>query len=385
MSDFQLTATAAFGIESLVSFELKKLGFSDVKVDNGRVNFSGGPAEIVKANLWLRCSDRVLIRMGEFKALDFEELFQGTLAIEWENIIPLNGKIHVVGKSVKSALFSVPDCQAIVKKAIVESMKRKYNQEWFDETGPVYKIEISLLNDIAALTIDTSGAGLHKRGYRLQQGEAPLKETLAAAMVNLSRWRPERPFADPFCGSGTIAIEAAMLAKNIAPGLKRTFASEEWPMIPQNLWSECREEAQDLIVNPEVEIYASDHDKKVFDYALENAKVAGVADSILFEKKPLSEFSSRRKYGCIVTNPPYGERMTMDSSLKDLYREMGRVFSNLDSWSYFIITSFEEFEKYFGKKAEKNRKLYNGKIKSYFYQYLGPLPERKRSDRTDET
>ncbi len=384
MSDFQLTATAAFGIESLVSFELKKLGFSDVKVDNGRVNFSGGPEEIVKANLWLRCSDRVLIRMGEFKALDFEELFQGTLAIDWENIIPLNGKIHVIGKSVKSALFSVPDCQAIVKKAIVESMKRKYNQEWFEETGPVYKIEISLLNDIAALTIDTSGAGLHKRGYRLQQGEAPLKETLAAAMVNLSRWRPERPFADPLCGSGTIAIEAAMLAKNIAPGLKRSFVSEEWSMIPQNLWSRCREEAQDLIVNPEVEIYASDLDKKVFDYALENAKIAGVADSILFEKKPLSEFSSRKKYGCIVTNPPYGERMTMDSSLKDLYREMGRVFSNLDSWSYFIITSFEEFEKYFGTKGDKNRKLYNGKIKSYFYQYLGPLPERKRSDRTDE-
>jgi len=385
MSDFKLTANAAFGIESLVSFELKKLGFSDVSVDNGRVNFSGGPEEIVKANLWLRCSDRVLIRMGEFKALDFEELFQGTLAIEWENIIPLNGKIHVTGKSVKSKLFSVPDCQAIVKKAIVESMKRKYNQEWFEETGPVYKIEISILNDIASLTIDTSGAGLHKRGYRLQQGEAPLKETLAAAMVNLSRWRPERPFADPFCGSGTIAIEAAMLAKNIAPGLKRSFVSEEWTMIPQNLWIKCREEAQDLIVNREVEIYASDHDKKVFDYALENAKVAGVADSILFEKKPLSEFSSRKKYGCIVTNPPYGERMTMDSSLKDLYREIGRVFSNLDSWSYFIITSFEEFEKYFGKKADKNRKLYNGKIKSYFYQYLGALPERKRSDRTDET
>jgi len=384
MSGLELIATAAFGIESLVSFELKKLGFADVKVDNGRVNFSGGPEEIVKANLWLRCSDRVLIKAGEFKALDFEELFQGTLAVEWENIIPLNGKIHVVGKSVKSALFSVPDCQAIVKKAIVESMKRKYNQEWFEESGPLYKIEISLLNDVATLTIDTSGAGLHKRGYRLQQGEAPLKETLAAAMVNLSRWNPDRPFADPLCGSGTIAIEAAMLAKNIAPGLKRSFAAEEWPMIPQNLWSECREEAQDLIVNPEVEIYASDHDKKVFDYALENAKIAGVADSILFEKKPLSEFSSRRKYGCIVTNPPYGERMTMDNSLKDLYREMGRVFSNLDSWSYFIITSFEEFEKYFGKKAEKNRKLYNGKIKSYFYQYLGALPERKRSDRTDE-
>jgi putative N6-adenine-specific DNA methylase len=323
--------------------------------------------------------------MGSFKALDFEELFQGTLAIQWEDIIPVNGKIHVTGKSVKSKLFSVPDCQAIVKKSIVESMKRKYKQEWFEEDGPVYKIEVSLLNDNVTLTLDTSGPGLHKRGYRSQQGEAPLKETLAAAMVNLSRWKPDRPFADPFCGSGTIAIEAAMLAKNIAPGLKRSFVSEEWPIIPQNLWSRYREEAHDLITNPEVEIYASDYDKRVFDYAQENARAAGVSDLILFEKKPFSEFSSRKKFGCIVTNPPYGERMNSDNSMGDLYREMGRVFTRLDSWSYFIITSFEEFEKYFGKKADKNRKLFNGKIKSYFYQYLGELPERKKSDRINES
>ncbi len=383
MTAFNLTATAAFGIESLVSFELKKLGFSDIKVNNGSVNFSGGPADIVKANLWLRCADRVLIKMGDFKALDFEELFQGTLSIPWEDIIPVNGKIHVTGKSVKSKLFSVPDCQAIVKKSIVESMKRKYKQEWFEEDGPVYKIEVSLLNDIATLTIDTSGPGLHKRGYRLQQGEAPLKETLAAAMVNISRWKPDRPFADPFCGSGTIAIEAAMVAGNIAPGLKRSFVSEDWPFIPKNLWSIYREEANDLIKTPDVEIYASDYDKRVFDYAQQNARAAGVSDSILFEKKSFSEFSSKKKFGCIVTNPPYGERMNSDESMGELYREMGRVFTGLDSWSYFIITSFEEFEKYFGKKADKNRKLFNGKIKSYFYQYLGPLPERKRSDRTD--
>lgn len=378
MSEFELIATSAFGLESLVSFELKKLGFADLKVENGRVLFSGRAEDIVKTNLWLRCSDRVLIKMGEFKALDFEELFQGTLAISWEDMIPVKGKIHITGKSVKSKLFSVSDCQAIVKKAIVESMKRKYKQDWFDEDGPVYKIEVSLLNDLAQLTLDTSGPGLHKRGYRLQQGDAPLKETLAAAMVSLSRWNPDRSFADPFCGSGTIAIEAAMIAKNIAPGLKRSFVSEMWPQIPKSLWEEYREEAMNQIINRDLEIYASDHDKKVFDFAQENARSAGVSESILFEKKSLSEFSSKKKFGCIVTNPPYGERMNSDNSLADLYREMGKIFKRLDSWSYFIITSFEDFEKYFGKKADKNRKLYNGKIKSYFYMYMGPLPQRKK-------
>lgn len=378
MSEFEIIATAAFGLESIVSFELKKLGFENSKVENGSVTFSGKAEDIVKSNLWLRCSDRILIKMGEFKALDFEELFQGTMAISWEDIIPVNGKIHITGKSVKSKLFSVPDCQAIVKKAIVESMKRKYKQDWFDEDGPVYKIEVSLLNDMALLTLDTSGPGLHKRGYRLQQGDAPLKETLAAAMINLSRWNPDRPFADPLCGSGTIAIEAAMIAKNIAPGLNRSFVSEMWPQIPKGLWSQYREEAQEQIIHRDLEIYASDHDKKVFDFAQENARSAGVSDSILFEKKTLSEFSSKKKFGCIVTNPPYGERMSSDSSLAELYREMGKVFNRLDSWSYFILTSFEGFEKQFGKKANKNRKLYNGKIKSYFYMYMGPLPQRKK-------
>ncbi len=383
MSEFEIIATAAFGLESVVSFELKKLGFENLKVENGSVTFSGKVEDIVKTNLWLRCSDRILIKMGEFKALDFEELFQGTLAIPWEDIIPLNGKMHITGKSVKSKLFSVPDCQAIVKKAIVESMKRKYKQDWFDEDGPVYKIEISLHNDMALLTLDTSGSGLHKRGYRLHQGDAPLKETLAAAMINLSRWSPDRPFADPLCGSGTIAIEAAMVAKNIAPGLNREFVSEMWPQIPESLWSQYREEAQEQIINRDFEIYASDYDKKVFDFAQENARLAGVSDSILFEKKPLSEFSSKKKFGCIITNPPYGERMNFDSSISGLYREMGEVFSRLESWSYFIITSFENFEKQFGKKANKNRKLYNGKIKSYFYMYMGPLPQRKKSPVVD--
>ncbi len=378
MSEFEIITTAAFGLESVVSFELKKLGFENLKVENGSVTFSGKVEDIVKTNLWLRCSDRILIKIAEFKALDFEELFQGTMAIPWEDIIPLNGKMHITGKSVKSKLFSVSDCQAIVKKAIVESMKRKYKQDWFDEDGPVYKIEISLHNDMALLTLDTSGSGLHKRGYRLHQGDAPLKETLAAAMISLSRWNPDRPFADPLCGSGTIAIEAAMIAKNIAPGLNRGFASEMWPQIPESLWNQYREEAQEQIVHRDVEIYASDYDKKVFDFAQENARLAGVSDSILFEKKPLSEFRTKKKFGCIITNPPYGERMNSDSSIADLYREMGEVFNRLDSWSYFIITSFEDFEKQFGKKANKNRKLYNGKIKSYFYMYMGPLPQRKK-------
>ncbi len=384
MSEFEIIATAAFGLESVVSFELKKLGFENLKVENGSVTFPGKVEDIVKTNLWLRCSDRILIKMGEFKALDFEELFQGTMAIPWEEIIPVNGKMHITGKSVKSKLFSVSDCQAIVKKAIVESMKRKYKQDWFDEDGAVYKIEISLRNDTALLTLDTSGSGLHKRGYRLHQGDAPLKETLAAAMINLSRWSPDRPFADPLCGSGTIVIEAAMIAKNMAPGLNRKFVSEMWPQIPESLWSLYREEALEQMVHRDVEIYASDYDKKVFNFARENARLAGVSDSILFEKKSLSEFSNKRKFGCIITNPPYGERMDSDSSLVDLYREMGEVFNRLDSWSYFIITSFKDFEKQFGKKANKNRKLYNGKIKSYFYMYMGPLPQRKKSPVIDE-
>ncbi len=376
MSYLNLIATSAFGIESVVVHELKKLGIEKTNVENGRINFQGDYETVVKSNLWLRCADRVLIKLATFRAYDFEQLFQGALAVEWENFIPANGKMHVIGKAVNSKLHSVPDCQAIVKKAIVESMKRKYKQEWFDESGPTYRIEISMLKDEATLTLDTSGAGLHKRGYREAQGEAPLKETLAAGLIDLSRWKPDRVFADPMCGSGTIPIEAAMRGKNIAPGLIRNFSSEEWPEIKPSLWKTCREEAEDLINKNPLEIHASDIDKRVLSAAVSNAEKARVGDSIIFQKKPVSEFSSSKKHGCIVCNPPYGERMQSEREVQDLYREMGQVFSKLDSWSYFIMTSYEDFERSFGRKSDKNRKLYNGKIKTHLYQYLGELPVR---------
>lgn len=374
---YNLIATATFGIESVVAQELKNLGYEDLKIENGRVEFSGIEEDIVKCNLWLRSADRVLIKVNEFKAESFEELFQGTSAFKWGDFIPKNGKMHVNGKSVRSKLHSVPDCQSIVKKAIVEAMKKKYRTDWFEEDGPVYKIEVGILKDIVTLTIDTSGPGLHKRGYRGLAGEAPIKETLAAAMVLLSKWEPSRVFADPFCGSGTIVIEAAMIGKNIAPGLKRSFASEEWDNIPKKLWEDGRAAAQSQINDDDFRILASDINSSVLVTARENAAKAGVENYIAFQKLPVAEFSSKKKYGCIVSNPPYGERIGELKEVEKLYREMGKVFAELDSWSYFIITSHLEFQKLFGKRATKNRKLYNGRIQCYFYEYFGPLPRRR--------
>ncbi len=381
MAFLDLMATSAFGTESIVALELKKLGINQTKIENGRIFFQGDYTTIVKSNIWLRCAERVLIIVAEFRAEDFGQLFEGTKAVKWEDIIPENGIMHVTGKSVKSALHSVPDCQAIVKKAIIEAMKRRYRREKFPEDGPLYKIEISMLKDMATISIDTSGEGLHRRGYRVSQGEAPIKETLAASIIHLSRWTPDRPLIDPMCGSGTFPIEAACIAKNIAPGLKRNFASQDWPQIPQKVWQDYRDEALDLIVKPDVDIAGFDIDKRVFKAAEMNAEKAGVADSILFQKKPVTELSSRKKYGCIICNPPYGERMDGGGRIFELYRDMGDVFSRLDTWSFFILTAYENFEKAFGKKSDKNRKLYNGKIKTYLYEYFGPRPERvRRSD-----
>lgn len=374
---YSLIATSTFGLEGVVAKELRDLGYEDIVVDNARVLFSGDERDIARCNLWLRTADRVIIKMTEFKAETFEELFQGTLAIEWGDFIPSNGKMHVVGKSIKSKLFSVSDCQSIVKKAIVEAMKRKYKMSWFDEDGPVYKIEVALLKDIVTLTIDTSGAGLHKRGYRELAGEAPLKETLAAALVLLSRWEPSRILADPFCGSGTIPIEAALIGKNIAPGLYREFASEEWPQIPKRIWNEVRNEAKEKINDLEFRILASDIDGGILKTARGNAQKAGVDNLIAFQKISFEEFSSKKKYGCIISNPPYGERLGEIRQVERMYKKMGEVFYNLDTWSYFILTSHPEFQRIFGRKADKNRKLYNGKLQCYYYQYFGPLPKKK--------
>ncbi len=382
---YSLVATATFGVEAIVADELRALGYEDLIVENGRVSFAGDAGDIARSNIGLRCADRVLIKAAEFKATDFEELFQQTMKVGWETFIPVDGKMHVTGKSHKSLLASVPDCQSIVKKAVVEAMKRRYRGTWFAETGPVYKIEVALLNDIATLTIDTSGPGLHKRGYRKDKGEAPLRETLAAALVKLSRWRPGRDFADPFCGSGTIAIEAALIGRNRAPGMDRSFAAEEWPHIPSAVWRQAREEARNAVNDVPVTILASDIDGTVLKAARENAKRAGVADCVRFQRQPADQFRSRRKYGCIVCNPPYGERTGGGREVEKLYRQMGGMYSGLDNWSLFALTPSTQFERLFGRRADKRRKLYNGNILCYLYQYLRGLPpKRERAGRRDE-
>ncbi|PRR78542.1 Ribosomal RNA large subunit methyltransferase K/L [Clostridium liquoris] len=377
--NYTLIATSTFGLEKVVANELKELGYDDLKIENGKVTFEGDEMDIVTCNMWLRTADRVLIQMAEFKAETFEELFQGTLAVNWGDIIPITGFMHIVGKSVKSKLFSVPDCQSIVKKAVVEAMKRKYRRDLFSEDGAEYKIEVGILKDIVTLTLDTTGPGLHKRGYREMAGVAPMKETLAAALVLLSKWEPSRLLADPFCGSGTIAIEAAMIAKNIAPGLNRSFVCEQWDIISQDLWEDIRKYARNSINDKEFRIMASDIDGRVLQTARVNAKKAGVEEYISFQKLDVKDFSSKKRYGFIITNPPYGERIGELKEVEALYKVMGEVFQNLYDWSYFVITSYEGFEKCFGKKSDKNRKLYNGRLKCYYYQYFGKDPEKKNT------
>ncbi|WP_446897343.1 THUMP domain-containing class I SAM-dependent RNA methyltransferase [Clostridium sp. LBM24168] len=368
--DYTLIATSTFGLEAIVARELRELGYENLKIENGRVIFQGDEMDIVTCNLWLRTADRVLIRMAEFKADSFEELFQGTLSVDWGKLMPEDAFMHVTGKSVKSKLHSVPDCQSIVKKAVVESMKNKYNRETFDETGAEYKIEVGILKDIVTLTVDTSGEGLHKRGYRKNSGEAPIKETLAAALVLLSEWEPSIMLADPMCGSGTIAIEAALIGKNIAPGLNRNFVSEQWDIIPSDLWEDLRKYAVNSINKREFRILASDIDGRVIRTAMNNAEKAGVKDYVAFQKIPVQNFSSKKRYGFIISNPSYGERLGELEEVEKLYGDMGRIFSRLEGWSYFIITAHDKFEKYFGKKSNKNRKLYNGRLKCYYYQYF---------------
>ncbi|MBS4536354.1 class I SAM-dependent RNA methyltransferase [Clostridium sp. D2Q-14] len=377
MSKIKLIATATFGLEAVVKREVESLGFTDIEVENGKVIFSANVEDIPKANLWLRTADRVLLLLGEFKVLSFEELYEKTKALPWEEWISEDGEFTVTGKSIKSTLYSVPDCQSIVKKAVVDKMKSKYKTEWFKETGAKYTIQVALLKDIATLTIDTSGTGLHKRGYREEAVEAPLKETLAAALVQLSFWSHDRVLLDPFCGSGTIAIEAAMIGKNIAPGLNRKFASEEWDRIPKEAWKQAKVEAFKAIKHDrELMIYASDKDKKAIDVAKENAFKAGVDDCIDFKVRKFSIINIKNRYGVIITNPPYGERIGEKREVEDLYKQMGREFKNLRTWSKYIITSDENFERLYGKKASKRRKLYNGRIKVDYYQYFGPRPNK---------
>lgn len=378
MSKLNLIATTTFGLEACVKREVIKLGFDDVKTSDGKVEFTGDESAIPKANLWLRCAGRVHVKIGEFTAVTFDQLFEKTKALPWEEWIPEDGKFTVVGKSVKSTLFSVPDCQAIVKKAVVEKLKLKYNTDWFDETGAEYTIQVALLKDLATLTIDTSGSGLHKRGYRADAMIAPLKESLGAAMVELSYWNKDRILFDPMCGSGTIPIEAALIARNIAPGLNRKFASEEWERIGKDRWKSARMEAYKAIdYDCMPQIYGSDIDPEAIEVAKENAIKAGVDDCITFEVKPCQEITMQGEYGCLVTNPPYGERIGELKEVEQLYKSLGAIMAQNPTWSTYLITSMEYFESLFGKKADAKRKLFNGRIKTDYYQFYGPRPPKK--------
>ncbi|NQF13425.1 class I SAM-dependent RNA methyltransferase [Brevibacillus sp. HB1.3] len=377
MQKVELIATATFGLESVVAEEVKALGYGPVQVENGKVTFTADISAIPRTNLWLRTADRVRLKIGEFKATTFDELFEKTKALPWADWITEDGTFPVEGKSVKSTLFSVPDCQAIVKKAVVESLKKTYKREWFDEQGPLYKIEVALLKDVATLTIDTSGPGLHKRGYRELIGQAPLKETMAAAMIMLSRWKPDRVFMDPFCGSGTIPIEAALIGQNIAPGMNREFVSETWPIITKTAWREARAETHDLArYDQKLEIIGTDMDDEILKIARRNATEAGVDDLIHFQRMDVRDVRTKRKYGYLICNPPYGERLGEWKQVAKMYGEMGKTFAAMDTWSFYVITSDEQFEEHFGRTASKKRKLYNGNIKVDYYQFFGPRPPR---------
>ncbi|QPC46654.1 THUMP domain-containing class I SAM-dependent RNA methyltransferase [Mangrovibacillus cuniculi] len=375
---YTILATAAMGLEALVAKEVRELGY-ECTVDNGRIIFQGDEKAIARANMWLRTADRIKVVVGEFKAFTFDELFEKTKALPWEQFLPENAEFPVQGKSVKSKLFSVSDCQAIVKKAIVSRLQQAYRRTtWLEENGPKFKIEVSLLKDKALLTIDASGVGLHKRGYRAGQGDAPLKETLAASLVLLSNWRPERPFLDPFCGSGTIAIEAAMIGQNIAPGFNRDFASEEWPWMSKELWEEVRLEADDKAnYDQPILITGTDIDHRMIKIAKENALEAGFADLIHFEQRQVKDSKPHGDYGVIIGNPPYGERLGDKPEVQAMYRDLGQTFQEkFDTWSVYMLTSDEEFEECYGKPATKKRKLFNGFIKCDYYQYWGPRPPR---------
>ncbi len=377
MQTVDLIATATFGLEAVVADELKALGYSDLTIENGRVNFSADLSAICRANLWLRTADRVRLKVGEFRATTFDDLFEQTKALPWADIIPDGAAFPVDGKSVQSTLFSISDSQAIVKKAVVESLKKRYKTEWFKEEGPLYRIEVSILKDIATLTIDTSGAGLHKRGYREAGSEAPLRETLAAAMILIARWQPHIALIDPLCGSGTILIEAAMIGQNIAPGMNRNFVSEQWPLIPKELWHEARRETHDKAdYNRELDLSGTDISDKSIKIARRNAAEAGVEEAIHLQVRPFSELSSKKKYGKVICNPPYGERIGNLKDVERLYSGMRKTLKNLDTWSFYMLTASENFESLFGKKASKRRKLYHGNIKVHYYQYFGPRPPK---------
>ncbi len=381
MKMYQLVAPCHFGLEAVLKREIYDLGYEITQVEDGRVTFEGDAEAICRANVFLRTAERVLLLVGRFRATTFDELFEGVKALPWEEYLPKDAKFWVKkASSIKSKLFSSSDIQSIVKKAVVERLKREYEVEWFPEDGTAYPIRVFLLKDEVMVTLDTSGESLHKRGYRTMTSKAPLTETLAAALLMLTPWKADRIFVDPFCGSGTFPIEAAMMAANIAPGMHREFIAEQWTnLIDRKLWYETVEEAEEMVdTSVSVDIQGYDIDGEVVKAARENAKRAGVADMIHFQERPVSELRHPKKYGFIVTNPPYGERLEDKKDLPELYTQIGEAYRNLDSWSMYMITSYEDTEKYIGRKADKNRKIYNGMLKTYFYQFMGPKPPKRK-------
>ena len=375
----ELIATATFGLEAVVKREIKALGYKIIRSEDAKITYMGDERAIARSNLWLRSADRVLLKMGEFKALEFEDLFQQTKAIAWEDIIPAEGKFTVTGTSVKSKLHSVPACQSIVKKAIVERLGSFYCIDRFEETGAEYTVKVTILKDRVTLTIDTSGTGLHKRGYRVCDVAAPIKETLAAAMVQLSFWRAGRLLVDPCCGSGTIPIEAAMIGRNIAPGLNRKFASQEWDIIPPEIWKEERKAAFEAIdYDADIRIEASDISGRAVEAAIENAAEAGVDDCVEFKKMDMARLTAEEEGGIVITNPPYGERIGEKKQIEAIYSAYNEFYRKNPTWSLFMVTTDKEVEnKIFGRPADRRRKLYNGRLE-VCYQFHGQKPGRKQ-------
>lgn len=384
MKKTELIAPCHFGLEAVLKREIQNLGYEISETDDGRVTFLADEEGICRANIFLRTAERVLLKVGEFQAVTFDELFEKTRQIPWEDYIPADGKFWVTkAASVKSRLFSPSDIQSIMKKAMVRRLQEHYHQEWFPEEGAAYPLRVFLKKDIVTVAIDTTGISLHKRGYREVSGKAPITETLAAALIMLTPWRGDRIFVDPFCGSGTFPIEAAMMAADMAPGMNRSFVSENWSnLIPKNLWYHAVDEASSRIKQKiETDIQGYDLDGSVIKVARRNAREAGVDHLIHFQERDVRELRHPKKYGFIITNPPYGERLEEKAALPALYKAFGESFQKLDSWSAYMITSYEDAERYFGRKAQKNRKIYNGMLKTYFYQFPGPKPPGKTKER----
>ncbi len=380
MRKFELIAPCHFGLEAVLKREITDLGYDITSVEDGRVTFAGDEDAVARANVFLRTAERILILVGSFEARTYDKLFEGTKALPWEEYLPENARFWVKKAStVKSKLFSPSDIQSIMKKAMVERMKLRYHRERFEEDGEDYPIRVFIYKDKVTVGLDTTGDSLHKRGYRKKQGMAPIAENLAAALIMLTPWRGDRIFVDPFCGSGTFPIEAAMIAANIAPGMERDFTAQNWTnIIDKKIWYNVYDEARSLVnLDIETNIQGYDADPEIIKIARENAEVAGVADLIHFQCRPVNDLSHPKQYGFIVTNPPYGERMEEKNTLPAIYKDLGNAMKKLDTWSTYVITSYEDTERYIGKKAAKNRKIYNGMLATRFYMFPGPKPPRK--------